>query len=320
MTPSRHKDSSFQDFDIRLANGARLTGLHHVPAHTTATTPRNVPLIVGVHGGTMTSHYYDYQKDYSASDFSVATGIPFVAINRPCYLASSSILPLETQNSQSETFFQKTAQWMHDFILPALWETFGRPNNCTGIVTMNHSMAVPIAIVTASLFAQDASPKYSLAGIIISGFGSQWADPVELRRPPGTPLPVANIIYPDEISKKLLLGADHFRCYEPEALGGLHSQSVPMPVEELVDLLVHWPTYFADRAREVTVPVICALGEHDFLWTASRETMNDFAVPFTHCPRFDNSVVLGAPHALEWSKMRKGWYGRCFGWAAEVCA
>ncbi|KAI1744791.1 hypothetical protein F4680DRAFT_468647 [Xylaria scruposa] len=314
MIPYSAAKSLLDDFELNLSPQIRITGKYVTPPKTSL-TPKNVPLLVGIHGGTLTSSYYDVNPDYSAAKFATAFGIPFVALDRPCYNGTTSILPLE----DGESFFRKTAKRLDEDILPAVWQKFGIPTGCTGIVTLNHSMAVPIAIVTASLHAKSEKQLYPLRGMIISGFGSQWADPEELRSPPGAQLPT-EIEYPEDTKKKLMLSADHYNAHDPEIEKYSDPLSVPMPVEELLDLLVHWPTYGSDSAAEVVIPVMYALGEHDFLWVANIKTLSDFGASFTTCRRFDASLVLGAPHAIEWSKSRVGWYTRCFSWAIEICS
>ncbi|KAH8162594.1 hypothetical protein CIB48_g5660 [Xylaria polymorpha] len=314
MTPNNAAKGRLEDFEINVSPHLRVTGKYITPARTSLTS-RNVPLLVGLHGGTLTSSYYDVYSDYSAAKFATAFGIPFVAVDRPCYGGTTSILPLE----EGESFFQKTAKRLHEDILPAVWQKFGIPNGCTGVVTLNHSMAVPDAVVTASMHAKTGEQLYPLRGMILSGWGSQLANPEEMRRPPGAPLPT-QIEYPQSTKKKMMLSADHFNAHDPEIEQYLQLLSVPMPVEESLDLLIHWPRYGPDCAAEVVIPIMYALGEHDFLWVASKTTIDEFGATFPKCPRFDGSLVLGAPHAIEWSKARTGWYARCFSWAMEICS
>lgn len=74
------------------------------------------------------------------------------------------------------------------------------------------------------------------------------------------------------------------------------------------------------RKKLMGICSMYSMGEHDWLWHGSRKYVEEFGGWFTECPRFDGSTVLGAPHALEWAHVSRGWYARCFGWALEVCA
>lgn len=71
--------------------------------------------------------------------------------------------------------------------------------------------------------------------------------------------------------------------------------------------------------KDVTLLIMCAMGERNWLWEGGKTYIRDFEKWFPKCPRFDGSTVLGAPHSLEWSLVGQGWYVRCFGWAMEVC-
>jgi hypothetical protein len=149
-----HRDSKYKPFEITLSNGGRLTGISHVPPNT-ANAPPFFPLMVGIHGGTCTAHHYDVDSKHAASLASAALGIPFIAFNRPNYRDSATFLPLP----EGTTYLQEEGKWEHKLIFPALWEDFGKPNGCTGIVAMCHSMAVPGAIVAGAIYSQDAVPS-----------------------------------------------------------------------------------------------------------------------------------------------------------------
>jgi hypothetical protein len=68
------------------------------------------------------------------------------------------------------------------------------------------------------------------------------------------------------------------------------------------------------------VPVLYGLAEHDALWSGKDEHVQEFASKFKSSPRVERGVILGAPHCGELSYWAKGWYMRCFGFAAECAA
>ncbi|KAK3701646.1 hypothetical protein LTR37_015397 [Vermiconidia calcicola] len=311
-----HSSASFKPFTIRLDNDAKTTGLACVPstqAHEAGDGPR--PLLVGLHGGTCTAAYFDLSPDYSAAAFAVMTGTPFISINRPCYAGSTSILPLE----QDEVFFGRTGRWLHEFILPALWSEYGRPNKCDGIVLLSHSMAVPPTIVCAGLHAQQQSDQalYPLAGIILTGWGSQPGNPPNLSRDANT-----GLLTPSFGAKvELMLGDASSTCYDPSVVAILKQQeslqNVGMPEQEGTQI-EQWITKAEELCSRVRVPVLYGMGENDFLWNASKEDVQSFARLFTTSAKVETKIVLGVPHAIEWSRSSKAWYWQCFGWASEV--
>lgn len=175
MSFATNKSSRFTDFSLILANGATLTGIAHIPPRVDFRYESR-PLLVGIHGGTCTAHHYDISPDYTASASSAATGVPFVAFNRPGYAGSTTLLPFP----ETTTYCQEDGRWGHEYILPALWKEFGVPNGCTGLVATCHSIAVLGGVVTGALYAKDPTPAYPLAGLILSGFGTRFVMPDSL--------------------------------------------------------------------------------------------------------------------------------------------
>ena len=54
---------------------------------------------MGIHGGGYKSAYFDADSKHTASIASQAFGVPFVAIDRPCYGGTTSILPITLDSS-----------------------------------------------------------------------------------------------------------------------------------------------------------------------------------------------------------------------------
>ena len=127
---------------------------------------------------------------------------------------------------------------------------------------------------------------------------------------------------PTSLKKLMMLSEDKYAglAYDLEILPYIEAQNVAMPFEEGVDGRTTWFEYGPNYAKEVNVPIMYGMGEHDWLWEGSKRCVKEFEEWFFKCPRFDGSTILGAPHALEWSRMSQGWNARCFGWALEVCA
>ena len=311
-----HPDSKFTAFTLTLPNGGQLTGIQHLPSAASSAPPPFKPLMVGIHGGACTCHTYDVDARHTASLTSAGLEIPFVAFNRPNYEDTTSFLPLK----EGTTYLQEEAKWWHEQILPTLWTEFGKPNHCTGIVTICHSMAVPGMIITAATHAQDPSPKYPLAGIILSGYGTRRHDRMVELAPPGHPPPSGREVdFPPGVMQILMLSDPSLKCYDPAVLKQIPVQIKRMMTDELIDLVALWFTYWRQYSDNVRVPVLYALGEHDWLWEGNDDPVKEFMAAFPKSERVEGGVVLGAPHALEWWWGSQGWYARCFGWGVEVC-
>lgn len=175
------------------------------------------------------------------------------------------------------------------------------------------------------LYARDPTPRYPLAGLILSSLGTR---PVVHDQTPSvdnttssnssTP-PPAEMYFPTEVKRDLMFSEAKWKCVDPALAPLLEVQSTCILLEELVDLRTQWATYRASYSQDVEVPILYVHGERDWLWEASKETLAEFAALFPKCPKFDTSLMLDAPHALEWSEVGQGWYARCFGFAVEVC-
>jgi hypothetical protein len=135
-----------QDFTLTLANGATLTGLSNLPTQAPA-TPKYRPLMVGLHGGSYSASYFDVNDKVTASITSNGLGVPWVAPDRPGYRTSTSFNPIPEGSSYCEMF----ASWLHRYILPVLWEEFGAPQGCTGLVLLCHSLGVTGGVIAAGM-------------------------------------------------------------------------------------------------------------------------------------------------------------------------
>ena len=315
MSSITNHNTKFDPFSLTISNSATITGIVYIPPAEDFTSSHK-PLLVGIHGGTCTCHNYDIDVAHTSSTLAAATGIPFVAFDRPGYANSSTLLPLP---SSSASYCQEEGRWFHSYIFPALWKEFGEPNACTGLVASCHSMAVLGGTVAGGLYARDTSPGYPLAGLILSGLGTRFVVHADAPSSDPNTAPPAKIYFPPAMKKDLMFSEEKWLCVDPTLAPLLEAQSTYMLLEEHVDLMTRWSTYRNIYSEDVNVPVLYALGERDWLWEASKETIAEFAALFPNCPRFDGSLVLDAPHALEWSEVGQGWYARCFGFAVEVC-
>lgn len=333
--------SKFSPFSLPLANGATLTGISYIPPNLTSTPNGARPLLVNIHGAVNTGHYYDTSPEYSGSVMAERLGLPVVAIHRPCYAESTSFLPLPAPAPDedvtttatarpSSSFYHETAHWLHLYIFPVVWTHFGVPNGCTALVTNSHSMAAAPSLIAAATFCRERagaadSPAYPLGGLILSGWGTRpvphdW-NAVGLdfgNIQPG------HVTWPDPLKRMIMMSEPELDAADQALLGPLvdaqnRGPGIAMPLEEMSDLM-RWPTYWPVVAPQITLPIFFGLGDQEWLWTGSQAHLDEIHAGLVNCPRFDGSVVLGAPHALEWSYGAQGWWARCFGWAVEVAA
>jgi hypothetical protein len=313
--PTPADQDMMQPFEIMLANGATLTGLHNLP-DPSITTLKYCPLVVGLHGGSYSSLYFDVDANHTAAIQSNALGVPFVAINRPGYEGSTTFYPLP----EGSSFEKESGVWFHRYILPALWTEFGLPRGCSSIVLHCHSLGAPGAIIAAARTSQEeeASEKlqYPLSGMIISGWGTKLVEHDLGDRNPGPPPTHANMPLPVKDIMMMPQGT----C-DPEMYKHTERLDRPLPYEELGTLRSRWlPQWKTEFGQYVKIPVMIGVAEKDALWEGTEEHVKDFASAFTASERVDASLIRRAPHNIEMSYWAQGWYARSFGFAVECAA
>jgi pimeloyl-ACP methyl ester carboxylesterase len=307
-----------EPFTLTLGNGATLTGLSNIPKPS-PTTPKYRPLIVGLHGGSYSSSYFNVDAKHTAALASNALSVPFIAINRPGIAGSTSLYPLPPDSSDAETH----AAFLHNHILPALWTQFGLSNGCNSLTLLCHSLGTPIAIMAASLFAtshppdSQPQPPYPLAGIIFSGFGIQLIPDSGPKPDPNTP-PPEFLEFTADVKNAIMMPPG--TC-DPSVYAYHDRLNVKFPFREVSDIHTVWlPRIREEWAKDVTVPVMFGIAERDCYWRATREHVDEMRRLFGKSPRVEGEVVKRAPHNLEISYWAQGWYARGFGFAVECAA
>ncbi|KIW65036.1 hypothetical protein PV04_07323 [Phialophora macrospora] len=308
-----------KSFTLSLSNGAQVSGSLSIPSRTSA-TPYYRPLIVGLHGGTYFSSYFATDTANSALTIAASLGVPFISVDRPGY-KDSTALPSVPVGS---TFLQEEGKYLHQYILPAIWQQYGATSEATAIVVHAHSLGSPGAIVAAALYAREDQNSYPCGGLIMSGWGTVHARPRDAAEHMMDTMTVkGRINWPLEHKDAPMFGAT------PEELALRVSQDVlaltarldhSMSRGELEDGTLTWLDYWLDYAQDVKWPIMYGMAEHDALWKTTKENVEDFARAFTSSPRVERGVVLEAPHCMELSYWGPGWIARCVGFAIECAA
>lgn len=308
-----NSSSKFEHFSLSLPNGAVLSGISHIPLRNSATP--NGPLLVGLHGGLGTSQYFDISPDYTAFTYSSMYYIPFVAIDRPGYESSTP------PNIDSDTtFWQASGRLLNEYILPAVWNKFGIPSGCDGIVAMGHSMGVPVSIVAAALYCDDkrngSKPAYPFAGCIISGWGTRRSG---LTLPGVSPeIGKDRATFPSSLRDMMFFSEPTLNLAHPAVRALSQEQSVTVSLEEMAEMQV-WASYLNGYIERIDMPALLALGEHDWLWQGTQEHLEEYKDLFKRSDRVETLVVKGGAHCMELSYKADEWYKKSFEWANGVC-
>lgn len=273
-------------------------------------------MICCLHGGSYSASYFDASMDYSIKPYADAHGISVLSINRPGYGGSS---PLSPSAADSDTL-QDQGKHLHSVVLPALWEMFGQPNGATGFVLYGHSVGSAVAIVAAAQHAASSSPAYPLLGIITSGLGLRDPAVTEVAKQFFSVLPpdlVTNTM-PPPMKDELMLKPSLRLCY-PSALELTEKLNHEAPIAEQKAMLFGWDDYWINYAKEVRVPNLNGIGDHDSSFLCTEDATRAFAKAFEKSEDLVQRLLPNTPHAIELSKMCKAWYLYCTGFAVE-CA
>ncbi|KIM93880.1 hypothetical protein OIDMADRAFT_136869 [Oidiodendron maius Zn] len=297
-------------FTLTLSTGSILSGLSCIPSHIPAQLSQ--PLIVGIHGGTYSSRYFHPTPSTSAASISTVLGIPFIAIDRAGYNKSTK-LPVCPAGS---TFLQEEGKHLHKYILPAIWQEFGKSSGSTSIVLLTHSLGSGSAIIAASLLAQEEETLYPLSGLIISGWGTTTSIPrTEAERLLSSHTTSDRLHFPLAMKDLLMFGHRESKCVDPRMYDLTESLDNGMSYGEFQDVNMTWLMYWKKYAATVQVPVMYCLGERDSIWEATNSNIRNFSEAFKASPRVERVLILGAPHCIELSLWSKSWYLRAFGFA-----
>ncbi|KAM0711648.1 hypothetical protein Q7P35_001015 [Cladosporium inversicolor] len=254
-----------EPFQWSLPTGSSVTGLTSIPT-SSRTLLKYKPLIVGIHGGGYKSAYFDANSKHTASIASEAFGVPFVAIDRPCYGGTTSILPIPLDSSYPD----ECAKQLHHHILPKVWAEVGIPNDCNCIVLLGHSLGTAVSVATAALHARDEKAPYPLGGLIVSGLGHQLQDPESLKG--GTPPPRDTMEFTtSSVEEKNRLVFSSPDTVAPAAIEASERMSLPVPLAEIVSLTNIWVPQWRERwASHIVVPVFYALPEREVVFWERR--------------------------------------------------
>lgn len=312
--PRRYPLEGFQRFVLNLSDGRQVSGISALPAKAHSDGYKT-PLLVLLHGGRCHAEYYNLDEEHSIAPMAGAFNIPVVAIDRPCYGQTSTILPVP----DGSTFHQVTGRALDGDILPHLWRAFGPPNGCTAMVVGAHSLGVPGLIVAAGRHRADLdssdNAQYPLAGIILSGWGTRQHQAAVRQRLSWSEAEI------HQNRRLMMLGDPALGAADPAVGQDLRSQTVPSPREEAAELGDGtWAECWATYAEGIRVPVLYGIGEHDWLWQGTTEHVKEFGAFFTSSSGFEGSVVPGAPHAIEWSYSSRAWVAKCLAFALDVVA
>jgi pimeloyl-ACP methyl ester carboxylesterase len=242
--------------------------------------PRPRAVVVALHGGAVTSAYFDsrIQPRLSLLRTGAALGFTVIALDRPGYGASA---PHEDR--------METAGHRVGLAYAAIEEFLAGRGRGAGVFLMAHSMGCVLGLQMAA----DERGR-DLLGLEIAGIG---------RRPHPEavtvmgPLTRGNPDRPDGPARGVLRdaiwGPSHL--YPADAAAGLGPSAVPGYEGSEVR---GWIGAFPAFAARVCIPVRYSLGDHEKVWSSGPPALADIASLFTASPRVVTDEQAGAGHNL----------------------
>lgn len=265
-----------------------------------AADPRLV--IVALHGGAVTSSYYDYPEhpDLSLLRAGAADGCTVIALDRPGYGASAGI-PGDALGDAG------TRAGLVFGAVDALLD--GRPRG-SGVFLLAHSMGCVLAVQAAA-----SAAGASLLGLEIAGTGRAPHPEADFMAPllrtgprpgrggrPGRTTLAAAMwepadLYPPGAVADLEVTRDGPRYEGPDIRG--------------------WVASFPVLAARVRIPVRYTLGDHERVWDPSPAAMKDIASLFTAAPRVETHLQPGAAHNLSRCRSAASYHASVLSFATQ---
>ncbi|WP_067474388.1 alpha/beta hydrolase [Actinomadura hibisca] len=240
-----------------------------------------VPLLVGLHGGTYTSAYFDVPGGPlgSFADLAARNGFPFLTVDRPGY-GDSGTLPEE------ENDFARQAEILDEVIARSVADLPARE-----VVLVGHSIGGMICLEVAA-----RRPAWPLAGVAVTGMGA--------RIPAGgaseqlAAIPAGDMIdLPVPQRDAVMFGPEG--SFTEAAREAAHGSYAPTPMVELRRAPVWARERLAKVAAQVAVPVHNVLAEHDALWDTSPEALAEFVACFAAGAGATAEIAPGVGHSLD---------------------
>lgn len=73
-----------------------------------------------------------------------------------------------------------------------------------------------------------------------------------------------------------------------------------------------WAEHLNGYIERIDMPVLLALGEHDWLWQGTQEHLDEYKDIFKGSDRVETLVVKGGANCMELCYVEKEWYQKCF--------
>jgi pimeloyl-ACP methyl ester carboxylesterase len=242
--------------------------------------PRAV--VVALHGGAVTSAYFDApgRPRHSLLRTGAALGFTVIALDRPGYGSSA---PHADQMA--------SAGRRADVAYAAVDRLLAEREKGAGVFLAAHSLGCVLAVRMAA-----DERGTSLLGLEIAGIGRRYqprfATALRTRVLRGGMLDAPERDGQVPAVRDMIWGPD--RLYPAGAGEGMHSPSPPFEGDEIG----RWPRQAPALAARVRIPVRYCLGDHETVWRSGPAALAEIAALFTASPRVVAEEQPGSGHNL----------------------
>jgi pimeloyl-ACP methyl ester carboxylesterase len=249
-----------------------------------ASTPRDTPLLVCIHGGGCNGRYFELSGN-SLVSAAQARGFPVLVLDRPGYAGNATLASSDPISETAPLIRAFVDQVRDNRDVP------GRP-----VALIGHSIGGALAMAIAA-----DRREWPLVAIAVSGIGDE------------SPLRIRSIVLPDGVSHvppaavlTESLFHDPERTLEWRALASLRAAAEDWLVAEVREVVERWPLRWRDLAARVDIPVHLRLAEHERIWASSPAVVARMASAFSPRPAGGCRASAGRRPSLRGNQIRAG--------------
>jgi pimeloyl-ACP methyl ester carboxylesterase len=246
-----------------------------------ASTRRDTPLLVCIHGGGCNGRYFELSGN-SLVSAAAARGFPVLVLDRPGYGGNAT--------PASDNPITETAPLIRAFV-DQVRINQGVPERSVALI--GHSIGGALAIMMAA-----DRGEWPLVAIAVSGIGDE--PPPEIRAialPEGVTHGAPAVALTDGLFH------DPERTLNWRAVASLRAAAEDWLAAEVREVVERWPLRWRDLAARVDVPVHLRLAEHERIWVSSPAVVARMASAITHAPQVDAGLLPGGGHLYEATKL-----------------
>ncbi|GGY50955.1 thioesterase [Streptomyces omiyaensis] len=245
-------------------------------------------LVVALHGGGMSSGYFDGQAhpDVSLLSLGARLGYAVLALDRPGYGPYAGLEPDGRDVAEQAGV---VAEALAGFAEGAL-------------LLLGHSFGGKVALALAA----DRAPR-GLVAVDVSGVGHRLA------------VPAGRAARGDGFGARQLDWGPTFGLYPPGTFRASRSVVAPMPRRE-VESVGGWAGGGADVLERVAVPVRFTFAEHEAWWRHGPDDVADLTGRLARSPRVVVDRLPGAGHNVSLGWAARTYHLRVFAFLEECLA